>query len=119
MPDARVHTWSELETDSPMPLIDRQRIVGRQAMISRVVLHKGFAVGTHQHENEQIAIVLSGKVRFGIGQEGSDTYREETLVGGQVIELPSNIPHSATALEETIILDVFSPPSEKTGIDEQ
>ncbi|RLB45507.1 MAG: cupin domain-containing protein [Deltaproteobacteria bacterium] len=119
MPDPRVHTWSKLESDSPMPLIDRQRIVGAQAMISRVVLHKGFEIGTHQHENEQMAVVLSGKVTFGIGEKDTPGYREVTLVAGQVLELPGNVPHSARAHEETLILDVFAPPSEATGIDKQ
>jgi quercetin dioxygenase-like cupin family protein len=117
MPTARVHTWSDLPTDSPMPLIDRQRVMGERCMVQRVVLHKGFALDTHAHENEQIAIVVSGKITFGIHDTDSADYREETLVGGQVLEIPSNVPHSARAHEETIVLDVFSPPAEATGID--
>ena len=42
----------------------------------------------------------------------------EFFVGpGEVLHLPSNCPHSAEALEETVVLDIFSPPSERTGID--
>ena len=112
-----MYTWSELAADQPMPLIDRQRIIGEQMMISRVVLHKGFRVATHSHANEQFAIVLSGRVTFGIGAEGSPERYETTLTGGQVIHLPANVPHSAAAIEETLILDLFSPPSATTGVD--
>jgi quercetin dioxygenase-like cupin family protein len=114
---ATVHSWSALPIDRPMPLIDRQRIIGEQMMISRVHLHKGFRVATHAHANEQFACVLSGRVLFGLGAEGSPDRRERTLVGGDVLQLPANVPHSAEALEDSILLDLFSPPSETTGVD--
>lgn len=119
MPDARVETWESIAADHPMPLIDRQRIVGEQAMLSRVRLHKGFRLHTHEHANEQMAVVLSGRVRFGLGAEGSRERREVVVSGGQVLVLPANVPHSAEALEDTWILDVFAPPSATTGIDEK
>lgn len=112
-PEAAVSRWDELETDHPMDLISRERIIGSQMMISRVTLEKGFKVGAHQHANEQFAVVLSGRMKFGLGEDG----REVTLGGGEVLHLPSNVLHSAEALEKTVILDLFSPPSEKTGVD--
>lgn len=116
MSRASVYRWSELATDRPMPLILRQRVIGERVMISRVVLEHGFRVPTHTHENEQMAVVLSGRVRFTI-DEGSAQEAEHVLTGGEVLVLPSNVPHAAEALEETVILDVFSPVSERTGID--
>ena len=115
--EAVVHDWAELAVDRPMPLIERQRIIGERAMISRVLLAKGFAVGTHRHDNEQFAIVLSGRIRFTLGPAEDPEQRVETLTGGQTLRIPAGAPHGAEALEETLILDVFSPPSEKTGVD--
>ncbi len=116
--DARVYRWTDMETDRPMPLIERQRVMGAQAMLSRVALAKGFSVETHSHSNEQFAVVLSGKIRFRIGEPGAGAGpREVTLVGGEVLHLPSNVPHSADAIEDTVVLDVFSPPSATTGVD--
>ena len=112
MPLPRVHTIDELPVDRPMDLIERRRIVGERVMLSHVRLAKGFKVDSHHHENEQLAIVVSGKIVFGLG-DGSSV----TLTAGQVLEIPSNEPHSAEALEDTLILDVFSPPSETTGVD--
>lgn len=117
MPDARRYSWSELPADRPMANIERQRIIGEQMMLSRVRLAKGFFVPSHQHANEQFAVVLSGHMRFGLGAEGSATHRELEVRGGEVLHLPANVPHSATALEDSVILDLFSPPSEKTGVD--
>ncbi|MFO0861265.1 MAG: cupin domain-containing protein [Phycisphaerales bacterium] len=119
MPEARHVVWSELPTDTPMPLIHRQRLMGEQMMISRVQLDKGFRVPSHRHSNEQFAVVLSGRMRFGLGEESTPAHREIEVVGGEVLHLPSNVPHSAAALEDSIILDLFSPPSEKTGVDQR
>lgn len=116
-PDAMFHTWSELPIDRPMPLIERQRIVGEQAMISRVRLLKGFHLRAHSHANEQFACVLEGRVRFGIGVEGSPGRLERVIGAGEVLQLPANVPHSAEALEDSILLDIFSPPSATTGVD--
>lgn len=115
--DARVLRWSEQPQDQPMPLIDRRRIIGRHMMISQVYLHKGSVVGTHHHANEQFAWVTSGRVRFGIGAEDSPSRREVTLVAGEILHLPPKVPHSAEALEDSQVVDLFSPPSEKTGVD--
>jgi quercetin dioxygenase-like cupin family protein len=114
---ATVHRWTDRPTDTPMPLLQRQRIIGEQAMISRVHLHKGCYVPTHAHANEQFGIILRGRLKFGLGADNSPLRIYQTVGEGEVIHLPANLPHSAEALEDTLILDIFSPPSETTGID--
>jgi quercetin dioxygenase-like cupin family protein len=116
---ATSHTWADLEVDHPAELVARQRIVGERMMVSRFGLEPGFHMDPHTHHNEQISIVLEGRLRFAIGEPGSPGYREEEVNGGQVMVIPPFVPHGATALECTTVLDFFSPPSEKTGIDEQ
>jgi len=117
--EAQVIEWSNLPVDKPIPLLDRKRINGEHVMIAQVTLYKGCHVATHHHENEQFAWCTSGKVRFGIGAEGSSERYDVVLTAGQVLHLPSNVPHSADALEDTTITDLFSPVSEGTGIDRQ
>lgn len=98
-----------------MALLERRRVIGERAMISHVTLFKGCFVPTHSHANEQITCVISGRLQFQIG-EGENP---QTIIVslGEVIHLPSGVPHSAEALVDTVVLDVFSPPSETTGID--
>jgi quercetin dioxygenase-like cupin family protein len=119
MPDPRtlVHRWNDLPTDAPMALLTRKRIIGEQMMISQVALKKGCDVPSHNHVSEQFAVLVSGKMRFGLGAPGTPDHREITLNAGEVLHLPSNLPHSAYALEDCLILDLFSPPTQKTGID--
>ncbi len=106
-----------MESDQPMPLVKRKRIIGTQAMLSHVTLEIGLVVPTHQHVNEQFVCMLSGRVRFLVGNEGGADRQDVILAGGQVLHLPSNAPHSCEVLERAIVLDVFSPPSETTGVD--
>lgn len=107
----------DLPKDRPMPLIDRRRIMGQRMMVSEVLLYVGFSLPTHAHENEQFMIMLRGRCRFGIGAEGSPERREIEVCGGEVLVLPPNLPHSCVAIEESVILDLFSPPSAMTGVD--
>ncbi len=115
--DAVRYRWADLPTDHPMQRLQRRRIIGEHAMLSEVLLEEGCLVPTHAHENEQFAYVLRGRIRFGIGAEGSAERHDLVLEAGEVLHLPSGVPHSAEALQETLIIDIFSPTSEKTGID--
>lgn len=103
--------WSDLEVDEPLPKVRRRRVVGEQAMLSRFELGAGCEVPSHSHPSEQIACVLSGRVRFAVGDETLE------VGAGEVLHLPPNVPHAAHALEDSVVIDVFAPPSEITGVD--
>lgn len=106
--------WEDLPADHPMAKITRRRVIGVKMMVSHLLLERGFSVGVHAHENEQISLVLSGAFRFRIGAGGE---REIIVRAGEAVVLPSNTPHGGEALEDCVILDLFSPPSESTGVD--
>ena len=72
----------------------------------------------HQHDNEQIAFVISGRVRWRFGEPDTEGYSEQGTGGGTVVHLPGGFPHGVIALEDTVILDVLSPPGEM-GVDHQ
>lgn len=114
---ATLYRWAELVVDHPTDLIDRRRIIGERMMISHVTLHKGFHVPLHSHENEQFAVVLSGRVRFSLVDLPSGQPYDLVLGPGEVLRLPSHVVHGATAEETSVIIDLFSPISETTGVD--
>ena len=114
---ATLYRWSDLPTDAPMPLLERQRVIGEKMMISRLILQHGFSVPIHAHENEQISCVLSGKLRFHIQDGTGGATRTVDVGAGEVLVLPSWVPHGAEAIEDCVALDLFSPPSQATGID--
>lgn len=110
---ARRTSWTELAVDRPMENVERRRVVGEKAMLSHVTLKRGVIVPAHAHENEQFVCMQSGRLRFLVGSD----QREVVIGPGEVLVLPPNEPHWVEVLEDTVVLDVFSPPSEKTGID--
>lgn len=117
--DATRYRWKDMAQDHPLDRLDRRRIPGVNAMLSEMFLHQGCHVSTHAHENEQFAFVVSGRLRFGIGEEGSAGRYEVVVGGGEVLHLPPNLPHGADAEEDTRVIDIFSPPSETTGVDRE
>jgi unsaturated pyranuronate lyase len=88
-------------------MLDRRLITGDRMMLAQVYLKKGCIVPKHSHENEQLTYILEGALRFKLGDD-----QHETLVvnAGEVLHIPSNVPHEAEALEDTLDVDVFSPP---------
>jgi quercetin dioxygenase-like cupin family protein len=116
--DATAYCWNEVDHDNPIDKLDRQRVLGEKILVANINLTKGCHVATHHHESEQIAIVVSGHVRWYLGAEDSPDRRTVDMRGGEVMVLPSNVPHSVDAIEDTHIIDVLSPPS-AMGIDNQ
>jgi len=108
--------WATLEVDRPMDLVERRRVMGEQMMVSHVTLEEGFLLEPHSHENEQITIVVEGRLKFRLG-ETEEAPEVLEVATGEVLHLPSNLWHGAEALERTVVLDLFAPPSEGTGID--
>jgi quercetin dioxygenase-like cupin family protein len=99
-------SWKDVEREKLNPLIDREMLVGDQVMLARVIMKKGAHVPLHHHHNEQVTYILEGALKFAI--DG----KEVVVRAGEVLCIPSNMPHEAWALEETIDLDVFNPPRE-------
>ena len=95
---------AELPTEHLNALVDRQFVYGEKGMLARLVLRRGAAVPLHSHENEQITYILEGALKFKLPD------REVTVRAGEILVIPSNVPHSAEALEDTVDLDVFCPP---------
>ena len=98
-------SFSKIPVEKLNPLMDRQLVYGERTMLARLVLRKGAIVPRHSHENEQISYVVEGALRFWLGDE-----QEVTVGAGEVLVIPSNMPHRAEALEDTLDFDVFAPP---------
>ena len=103
------HTLHDLNSGPWEQVTDqfqRRLVTGDQVMMAHLRLAKGCLVPKHSHHNEQISYVSSGRLRFLVGEA-----EEEVFVGaGEILHLPSHLPHSAEALEDTVGIDVFSPP---------
>ena len=88
------------------PLVTRQVLHGDQITMSRLSLRNGAVVPRHQHVNEQITTMESGRLRFIFDDQ------ELVVQTGDSLQIPSNVPHRVEALEDSVALDLFSPTRE-------
>ncbi|HTE52568.1 MAG TPA: cupin domain-containing protein [Kofleriaceae bacterium] len=105
--DVTHYRWEEMPKERVTDSIDRRLVTGQRIMLAHVYLARGSVVPRHSHENEQITYILEGALRFTIGEDGA---QEIVVRAGEVLHIPSNVPHEAEALEDTLDVDVFSPP---------
>lgn len=96
--------WADVEVEKLNPLFDRQMITGESLMMAKIRLKKGSVVPEHSHVNEQLTYIMEGALKFWI--DG----KELVVRAGEVLCIPSNMPHKAEALEDTLDMDVFYPP---------
>jgi quercetin dioxygenase-like cupin family protein len=96
--------WHTVELEDLNPLLQRQFVVGQAIMVARVLMKKGCIIPLHSHHNEQFTYILEGALKFWI--DG----KEIVVHAGEVLTIPSHMPHKAEALEDTVDLDIFNPP---------
>jgi quercetin dioxygenase-like cupin family protein len=99
--------WNQIPEERLNDKLSRRLITGKQAMLAHVYIKKGCVVPRHSHENEQFTYVLDGALKFFVGDDGKEEFVVRT---GEVLHLPSNVPHEAHALEDTLDFDIFCPP---------
>jgi quercetin dioxygenase-like cupin family protein len=106
---ARYYQWESMPAEPLKGGMTRKMISTERLMIAHVHFDKGDEVPTHCHENEQITYILAGALHFWLGEKGE---REVIVRAGEVLVIPSMLPHRARALEDTLDMDVFNPPRE-------
>ena len=97
------YDWNQLPAERLNPRMTRRTIHCGSMTIARLELQKDAVVPEHSHVHEQVATVERGALRFSI--EG----REVVVRGGESLVIPPNAPHGVVALEDTMVVDVFSP----------
>lgn len=104
---------SALVPEALSPSITRRMLWGERLMVGLIELKVGTVVPTHQHDNEQLSYCLSGSMRLTFPD------REIVLRAGELLLIPSGVPHGAEMLEDVATLDFFSPPRQDwiTGSD--
>jgi quercetin dioxygenase-like cupin family protein len=115
-PKVAYHHWADVPREQVKPDLHRRLLTGDRIMLASVELQRGCVVPKHAHVHEQSTMCLEGCLKLIVGDDGAESYE---LRAGDVVMIPSNVPHAAEALEDSRMLDVFSPPREDwlTGTD--
>jgi quercetin dioxygenase-like cupin family protein len=101
------YNWLSVPLEELNEKVTRQVIHTERMTIARLHLKQGAIVGMHEHENEQVSMMKSGALRFVFG--GPEAGREVVVRAGDVLRIPSGIPHMVEALEESMATDLFAP----------
>jgi quercetin dioxygenase-like cupin family protein len=107
--NARLERWEDVRLERLNDKLRRRLITGDRVMLAHVYLDKGCVVPRHSHENEQFTYIISGALRFRLGENGE---YEQIVKTGEVLHIPSHLVHEAEALEDTLDMDIFAPPRE-------
>src|ERR1700733_11301161 len=97
------YRWDDMPAEQLKPGLSRKLITGERMMIAHVYFKKGEIVPKHSHDNEQLTYILSGALRFWFGPNGEQEITGKAGEGGGI---PSNLPHRAQPLEDTLDVDV-------------
>jgi quercetin dioxygenase-like cupin family protein len=96
---------SEIEPVEVCPGFWRRTLVwGEDLMLVTFDCKKGHAMPLHHHVHEQAGYVVSGAIEMTIDGEA------RLCRPGMGYFIPSDVPHSARAIEDTVVVDAFSPP---------
>ncbi|MCU1325462.1 MAG: Cupin 2, conserved barrel domain protein [Bryobacterales bacterium] len=98
------YNWNEITEEPLTPLLSRKVLHTPQMTIARLWMKKGAVVPTHHHVNEQVTNVESGSLKF--------IFPEKTVMvnAGESLRIAPNLPHSVETLEDSVALDLFTPP---------
>ena len=99
--------WDDIPLEQVNPSMQRRIVTGEKMMTARLYFKGGFEVQLHQPVHEQISQVVKGTMRFWFGADKESTM---DLHAGDVIVIPSNVPHAALMLSDVEEIDIWSPP---------
>ena len=92
-----------MKEDQLSPTTGRTALHAQKMTLARFDFKKGNKVASHHHHNDQITTVQSGSINMTVGDE------EFLLKAGEMVLVGPDIPHSNVALEDTIVVEIFSP----------
>jgi quercetin dioxygenase-like cupin family protein len=76
---------------------------GEKTLMSQFKIARGSEIPAHSHPHEQTGIIISGRLRFNVAGE---IFEAQT---GDSWCLPGGVEHSAEALEDAVVVEIFSP----------
>ena len=103
---AELLQWDNVSMETVNPMMQRQIITGELMTVAKIYFKDGFLVPRHSHHNEQITQVISGLMKFRLGENGEDAI---DVGPGQAIVIPADLPHEALVVGDVVEMDMWAP----------
>jgi quercetin dioxygenase-like cupin family protein len=95
--------WASLPEERINALVTRRVLHTAAMTIIQLAYKRGGIVPLHHHVHAQVTMVQSGSLRM-------EMFGQSTIVGpGESLDVPSNAPHLAEAIEDALVVEVFVP----------
>ncbi|MBY0373174.1 MAG: cupin domain-containing protein [Bryobacteraceae bacterium] len=99
----KLHHWPAVAREQMNDQVVRQHIHATNMTVARLEIQQGAMVPEHHHINEQLSLVISGRMKF--------IFPDKTIEAGpgDMVEIPPNVPHRVEFLEDCVVYDLFAP----------
>lgn len=87
----------------PPGVVFKTLTYGKNTSLGEFRLKKGRVIPTHTHPHEQIGYLISGHVIFHIAGEKYEARPGDSWC------IPGNVEHSVDIIEDSLVIEVFSP----------
>lgn len=104
MQEAKFFNFFELPLKPLNPHVSSRAMSGDKLMFVEHKVKKGHRAEADCHENEQLTFVLMGELKIVMNGQ------VKILKAGSAVLIPSNLPHEIEVLEDSVVIEVFSPP---------
>ncbi len=101
--DVQIYPFEKLTFEPLSDKTARRYVHGEKATLAQSQLKKGALIAEHQHPYEQISYVTHGSIKVTINNTA------HVVNHGEVIIIPSNISHQMEALEDALVIDIYTP----------
>lgn len=108
MATAAVWSWDEIPAEPVFAGVSRQVVHGERQTLVRYVYQPGSVFPVHSHPEEQITVVVTGRIDFTVAGT------QLTLGPGQVAVIPADVPHGATVTGNEVV-ETFNALSPRRG----
>ena len=102
-PREKVFTVADLPVNDISDKVHLRVVSGDMGSIGFLNVDMGSVTALHTHPAEQFTYIVSGKLKYYIED------REYILNAGDLIVVPSYVPHGNEALEDTVTIESFAP----------
>ena len=103
-PDVSFVTGASVQPSFPEPGLERRvGAYNEKLFLAEHRMEKGWAGAAHSHPHDQVVYVVSGHLLVNAGDQKFE------IRGGDSFIVRGGVLHQASALEESIVIDVFTP----------
>lgn len=97
--------WEDLPRFAVRDHVSRAGFRGEDVMLVMNWLEPGMTLGVHHHPFEQIAVILTGRMRWTVGDQTVE------VGAGEVLRIPPDVPHGGIPIGDEVVmnLDIFCP----------